>query len=68
MPAKYAGQGKRIRALCASDRAFEELWADYCEIVEMLEDSVTTNVDLRSLRVELEAEINEALGLGEAPG
>jgi hypothetical protein len=67
MPAKYAGHEERIRALCASNRGFDELWTDYCEIVEMLEDSVTTNVDLRSLRVELEAEINEALGLGEAP-
>ena len=64
MPAKYAGQGERIRALCASDCAFEELWTDYCEIVEMLEASVTTNGDLRGLRVELEAEIDEALGSG----
>jgi hypothetical protein len=68
MPAKYAGQEERIRALCASDRTFDGLWADYCEIVEMLETSATTNEDLRRLRVELEAEIDEALGLGEAPG
>jgi hypothetical protein len=44
------------------------LWADYYEIVKMLETSATTNEDLRRLRVELEAEIDEALGLGEAPG
>ena len=40
---------------------------DYCEIVEMLEVSVTTKFDLRSLQVELKAEIDEVLGLGEAP-
>jgi hypothetical protein len=61
MPAKYAGQGERIRALCASDRAFEELWADYCEIVELLEAATTTSGDFWRLRIELEAEIDQAL-------
>ena len=61
MPVKYAGHGERIRALCASDRAFEELWADYCEIVEMLEASTNGHEDLRELRVGLEIEIDGTL-------
>jgi len=60
-PQNYERNVERIRALCASDRAFEELWADYCEIVELLEASTTTSGDLRRLRIELEAEIDQAL-------
>ncbi len=60
--AKYLEREKQIQALCASDCAFRELWADYCDIVNLLEASTTPNDELLALRGELEVEIDEALG------
>jgi hypothetical protein len=56
----YSGRKEQIRALCAADRAFDELWADYCEIVGLLEAS-TTPGELLALRGKLEVEIDAAL-------
>ena len=57
----YSGRKEQIRALCAADRAFDELWADYCEIVGLLEASTTPNGELLALRGELEVEIDAVL-------
>ncbi len=60
-PTKYAGHEERIRALCASDGAFGELWSDYCEIVNLSEASTNHMKELLTLSRELEVEIDEAL-------
>jgi hypothetical protein len=62
-PECYQGDSERIEALCASDRSFNDLWADYCEIVSLLEASAAPGEELVELGSQLEVEIDEALGV-----
>jgi hypothetical protein len=62
-PQNYEGNAERIRALCASDRSFNDLWADYCEIVSLLEASAAPDEEFVALGRQLEVEIDEALGV-----
>jgi hypothetical protein len=48
---------KRLLELCISDRAFQELWEDFCELTI----SLRASDDMYRLQKDLEAEILEAL-------
>ena len=68
IPGRYEGDAERIRALCTSDRSFNDLWADYCEIVSLLEASAAPDEEFETLGSQLEVEIDEALGCVKTKG
>jgi hypothetical protein len=57
LPEKFMPYRKRLLELCISNRAFQELWEDYCELT----NSLRAAEDMHRLQNDLEAEILEAL-------
>jgi hypothetical protein len=57
LPERFLPYRKRLLELCISNRAFQELWEDYCELT----NSLRAAEDMHRLQNDLETEILEAL-------
>jgi hypothetical protein len=57
LPERFIPYRKKLLELCISNRAFHELWEDYCEIT----NSLQATEDIHRLQKDLETEILEAL-------
>ena len=61
IPEKFLAHRRTVQSLRVSDRRFNELWADYCEVLETLKPIEGQSEALRRLCGELEADIQAAL-------
>jgi hypothetical protein len=61
IPEKFKFHRRRVQELRVSDRQFHDLWADYCEVLNIVGPAESRTAELRRLQDELEQEIHEAL-------
>ena len=59
MPDRFKPYLHKLQELRLSDRHFQSLWDDYCEVLQVLEPTE----ELYRLRSDLEREIEEVLGI-----
>ena len=61
IPPKYKPRSRQIQELRLADRRFQDLWAEYCELLESLKPMEGGVDTLNRLKKELEGDIEEAL-------